>query len=219
MDSLRGSTPDALLDSLAKEDTKRRDSWAVRDRALVLTALLTGMRLGELVRADIGDIRTVHTGGAVIHGRGKGGRDRRKPIEAVLLAVIEQYLSSRAIRFPSSGRGSSPTGESSSWPANAALFVDARSPVRITRDTVQYRVLRAFARAGVESDRQRGALVHALRHTFATDLANANVAVYELKNLLGHESLATSQRYVDGAGQETRAAAARNPLYERLRDG
>ena len=33
----------------------------------------------------------------------------------------------------------------------------------------------------------------------------------------GHKSIATSQRYVDGAGQETRTAAARNPLYERLR--
>ena len=95
-------------------------------------------------------------------------------------------------------------------------FVGARDGARITRNTVQYRVLRAFRRAGVDSERQRGALVHGLRHTFATDLANASVNVYELKTLLGHESLATSQRYIDGAGQETRAAAARNPLYDRL---
>ena len=59
--------------------------------------------------------------------------------------------------------------------------------------------------------------MHGLRHTFATDLANANVSVYELRTLLGHESLATSQRHVAGAGRETRAAAARNPLYDRLR--
>jgi len=77
-------------------------------------------------------------------------------------------------------------------------------------------VLRVFRRAGIDTERQRGALVHGLRHTFATDLANANVSVYELRNLLGHESMATSQRYIDGAGQETRAAAARNPLYARL---
>jgi hypothetical protein len=61
---------------------------------------------------------------------------------------------------------------------------------------VQYRVLRLFRRAGIDSERQRGALVHGLRHTFATDLANTNVSVYELKNLLGHESIATSQRYM-----------------------
>jgi ABC-type transporter Mla maintaining outer membrane lipid asymmetry ATPase subunit MlaF len=46
--------------------------------------------------------------------------------------------------------------------------------------------------------------------------SNASVNVYKLKNLLGHESLATSPRYIDGAGQETRAAANRNPLYRRL---
>ena len=55
-------------------------------------------------------------------------------------------------------------------------------------------------------------LVHGLRHTFA----NANVSVYTLMKLLGHESMVTSQRYVDGAGTDTRAAAELNPLYELL---
>lgn len=71
-------------------------------------------------------------------------------------------------------------------------------------------------RKPVDSERQRGVLVHGLRHTFATDLTNASVNVYELKTLLGHELLATSQRYIDGAGQQNRAAAARNPLCDRL---
>jgi hypothetical protein len=54
------------------------------------------------------------------------------------------------------------------------------------------------------------ALVHGLRHTFATELANANVSVNTLMKLLGHESMVTSQRYVDGAGTETRSAAELN---------
>ncbi|MGV7637180.1 tyrosine-type recombinase/integrase, partial [Mycobacterium kansasii] len=49
---------------------------------------------------------------------------------------------------------------------------------------------------------------------FATELANGNTSVYALMKLLGHESMVTSQRYVDGAGAENRAAAAQNPLYE-----
>jgi hypothetical protein len=49
--------------------------------------------------------------------------------------------------------------------------------------------------------------------TFATELANANVSVYALMKLLGHESMITSQRYVDGAGADTRSAAEINPLY------
>jgi integrase/recombinase XerC len=51
------------------------------------------------------------------------------------------------------------------------------------------------------------------RTTYASELANADVSVYTLMKLLGHESMATSQRYVAGAGTENRNAAARNPLY------
>jgi site-specific recombinase XerD len=74
-------------------------------------------------------------------------------------------------------------------------------------------VLRAFKKAGLNSQRARGVLVHGFCHTFATELANGNVSVYALMKLLGHESMVTSQRYVDGAGTQTRAAAAQNPLY------
>ena len=77
----------------------------------------------------------------------------------------------------------------------APLFVGADGE-RITRGTLQYRVLRAFRRADIDADRARGALVHGLRHTFATELANADVNVYTLMKLLGHESMVTSQRNV-----------------------
>lgn len=210
---------DALLDTLDADQAmprRRRDDWVERDRAMLLTALLAGLRLEELVGINFGDIRLVGDG-AVVHVRGKGRKDRRVPIEAPLIRDLKVYLASRRTRFPSGRRGSSPAGGLGSWPADAPLFVSAKDGARITRSTVQYRVLRLFRRAGVDSERQRGALVHGLRHTFATDLANAKVSVYELKALLGHTSIATSQRYVEGAGQETRAAAARNPLYERLR--
>jgi site-specific recombinase XerD len=66
--------------------------------------------------------------------------------------------------------------------------------------------------AGLNGERPSGALVHGVRHTFATELANANVSVYTLMKLLGHESMATSQRYVDGAGADGRAAAQFDPL-------
>jgi site-specific recombinase XerD len=98
------------------------------------------------------------------------------------------------------------------WPPTAALFVGSDGE-RITRGALQYRVLRAFKKAGLNDQRARGALVHGLRHTYATELANSNVSVYALMKLLGHESIATSQRYVDGAGVENRNAAALNPLY------
>ena len=74
-------------------------------------------------------------------------------------------------------------------------------------------MLRAFKKAGLDGQRARGALVHGLRHTYATS-SNADVSVNTLMKLLGHESMTTSQRYVSGAGTENRAAAAQNLLYE-----
>jgi integrase len=77
-------------------------------------------------------------------------------------------------------------------------------------------ILRAFKKAGINGEPASGALVHGLRHTFATERANANVSVYTLTKLLDHESTVTWQRYVDRAGTETRSAAELNPLYNLL---
>lgn len=55
--------------------------------------------------------------------------------------------------------------------------------------------------------------MHQLRHTFATSLADSDVNIYTLMRLLGHESMTTTQRYTQGAGKETRAASATNPVY------
>jgi integrase/recombinase XerC len=208
----------ALLEAVdGHQESPRRTDWAERDLALILAGLLAGLRLDELRRADVGDLRTSTDDGAVIHVSGKGGKDRTVPIEADLLTVIEKYLDSRAVRFPATTRSSSVRHGLSRWPANAPLFV-GRDGKRITRGTIQSRVRRAFRRAGPDAQPVQGALVHGLRHTYATELANSNVSVYTLMKLLGHESMATSQRYVAGAARETRAAAAQNPLYELVRD-
>jgi integrase/recombinase XerC len=79
-------------------------------------------------------------------------------------------------------------------------------------------VRRAFRGAGPDAQPARGALVHGLRHTCATELANSEVSVYTLMKLLGHGSMATSQRYVAGAAGETRGAATQHPLYGLVRD-
>ena len=206
----------ALLQAVEDRDSPRRTDWPERDLALILTGLLAGLRLDELRRADVGDIRTGSGDGAVIYVRGKGDKDRTVPIEADLLEVIENYLDSRALRFPAVTRTSARQGLSR-WPSNAPLFV-GRDGQRITRNTIQSRVRRAFRRAGTDARPVRGALVHGLRHTYATELAHADVSVYTLMKLLGHESMATSQRYVTGAARETRTAAAQNPLYGIVRD-
>ena len=132
---------EALLDTVAEDqDSKHRTDWAERDLALILTALLAGLRADELCQANVGDIRTTDDGAAVIHVKGKGGKERSVPIEVELLTVIETYLDSRAIRFPqaekrkAAGNGAGLTR----WSARSPLFV-GRSGERITRGTLQSR--------------------------------------------------------------------------------
>jgi integrase len=210
--ALQPSSVQRLLAAIDSDSERRASAWLARDRALILTSLLGGLRADELLRANVGDVRRSDDG-AIIHVHGKGGKDRRIPVEPPLVDVLENYLDDRAVRFPATAkRRSSPESGLPAWPPAAPLFVGSDGD-RITRGTLQYRVLRAFRHAGIDGDRTRGALVHGLRHTFATELADAGVSVYTLMKLLGHESMVTSQRYVTAAGTETRAAAAENRLY------
>ncbi|WP_201408899.1 tyrosine-type recombinase/integrase [Mycobacterium paraintracellulare] len=211
---------EALLETLAEDrDSKRRTDWAERDLAIILTALLAGLRAEELRQANVGDIRTTDDGAAVIHVKGKGGKERSVPIEGDLLSVIQTYLDSRIIRFPDAEKRRTAAGSGlTRWSTRSPLFV-GRDGQRITQGTLQSRIKRAFKRAGPDAQPVPGALVHGLRHTYATELAGSDVSVYTLMKPLGHESMTTSQRYVTAAGTETRSAAAQNPLYALISGG
>ena len=86
------------------------------------------------------------------------------------------------------------------------------------RGALQYMVEQLYREAGIRSRVPSGALVHALRHTFATSLARNGASGTELQRLLGHESLATTQRYVDATAREVRQAARSNDAYRLLGD-
>ena len=60
--------------------------------------------------------------------------------------------------------------------------------------------------------------MHALRHTFATRLAEDGASATEIQALLGHESLNTSQGYIDATANQTRQAARANRTYRALND-
>ncbi len=63
-----------------------------------------------------------------------------------------------------------------------------------------------------------GAMVHALRHTYATRLAEDGADATEIEALLGHESLNTSQGYIDATANRTRQAARANRTYRALEE-
>jgi integrase/recombinase XerC len=142
---------EALLDTIGHDqDSQRQTDWAERYLAIILIALLAGLRAEELRQTDVGDIRTTDDGSAVIYVKGKGGKDRGVPVEAELLSVIEAYLEIRATRFPDAAKRNA-DGVGSAlwrWPARSPLFVGRDGGERISRGTLQSRIKRAFKRAG-----------------------------------------------------------------------
>ena len=125
------------------------------------------------------------------------------PIEADLLPAIENYLDSRAARFPGTTKSSARHGLSRWRPTRrcSSAATGSGSPAALSSRAC------GGPSAARDAPPVRGALVHGLRHTYATELANSNVSVYALMKLLGHESMATSLRYVAGAAREPATAA------------
>jgi site-specific recombinase XerD len=75
---------------------------------------------------------------------------------------------------------------------------------------LQYLVESCYRRAGITDRVPRGARLHALRHTFATRLAEDGANASEIMRLLGHTSLTTSQNYIDVTAGQQRAAVRAN---------
>jgi integrase/recombinase XerC len=109
---------------------------------------------------------------------------------------VARYLESRRVRF---GRVA----------ATAPLLVDRRGAA-LQRGGLQYLVRSCYRRAGVGDRVPRGAQLHALRHTFATRLAEDGANASEIMRLLGHASLVTSQSYIEVTAEQQRAAVQAN---------
>ncbi|BFU44624.1 hypothetical protein KRMM14A1004_28610 [Krasilnikovia sp. MM14-A1004] len=165
--------------------------------AVLGLALCAGLRLSELLALRVGAL-VGRAGERRLEVLGKGGRPRSVPVEPELDAVLAWYVDSVRVRF---GR---------QWVVAAApLLVDRRGePLR--RGGLQYLVESCFRRAGVTDRVPRGARLHALRHTFATRLAEDGANASEIMRLLGHASLVTSQAYIEVTAAQQRAAVRAN---------
>lgn len=195
---LRGSdTPEVLLAAVSRVDARQRDPWPERDVAVVALALCAGLRLSELLALRVGSLAG-RAGERRVEVRGKGGRPRVVPVEPELDAVVVAYLDSCRRRF---GRAAAR--------ADAPLLLD-RHGAPLRRGGLQYLVESCYRRAGVTDRVPRGAQLHALRHTFATRLAEDGANASEIMRLLGHASLTTSQNYIEVTADQQRAAVRAN---------
>jgi len=193
-------TPETLLRSAAVARTNARNPWPERDVAVLATLLVTGIRSTELLSLQCGSL-SGRSGEQRLHVLGKGDKPRSVPVEDSLVALIDSYLATRKARFPSWRRS-----------PRSPLFVDLHGePLR--RGGLHYLVDTAMRQAGVGDQRHPGALVHAMRHTFATRLAEDGASATEIMKLLGHASLNTSQVYIDATAVERRLSASANRTY------
>ncbi|BCJ62629.1 tyrosine-type recombinase/integrase [Micromonospora endophytica] len=195
---LRGEdTPELLLASAARGEGRQRDPWPERDVAVLALALCAGLRLSELLALRVGSLGG-RPGERRLEVSGKGGRPRVMPVESDVDAVIGDYLDSRVRRF----------GSRTVRP-DSALLVD-RQGVPLRRGGLQYLVESCYRRAGIGDRVPRGARLHALRHTFATRLAEDGAGAAEIMRLLGHASLASSQTYIEVTAAQQREAVRAN---------
>ncbi len=148
------------------------DGWqGLRGRAILETLYSTGMRVSELVGLNGDDVEEIS--GTVIV-RGKGRRERLCPIGKTALEAIQRYLAKRPKKLK----------------VPTAIFVSQKR----TRLTVRQvdRLIQRYAKLA-----QLPMLItpHALRHTFATHLLDRGADLRSVQELLGHQSLSTTQIY------------------------
>jgi integrase/recombinase XerC len=146
-----------------------------RDRAAVELLYAAGLRVGELVALDLGDI---DLGQRLLRVRGKGRKERLVPFGHPAADAIRRYLPERARWRRQRHEHGDP------------LFVNQRGG-RLSDRSVR-RILEQAVRRSADLNRLHP---HALRHAFATHLLEAGMDLRAIQELLGHSSLATTQVY------------------------
>lgn len=183
-----------LLDVAYNEDNRN----AERDFTIITLFLNCGMRLSELVGINIRDIDFEECKLNVI---GKGNKERTIYLNKACMKALSEYLPVRnSINVKHDNKYS-----------EKALFLSERRE-RISNRTVQYIVDKELSHAGLDT---RKYSVHKLRHTAATLMYQyGEVDIRALQELLGHESIATTEIYTHVSNDQVRNAVEKNPLND-----
>jgi len=153
------------------------NTWlGARDRAMFETLYSTGMRVSELVALNLDDIDFLSE---VVHIRGKGKKERIAPISTSALQIIQRYLEFRNKRAQNYGNFD-----------NKVLFVNKHGK-RLSTRSVRRKMDKYLKMVGLDP----GISPHTLRHSFATHMLNNGADLRSVQELLGHQSLSTTQIY------------------------
>lgn len=183
---------EALLDQEAASKTP------LRDQALLELLYAAGLRCSEAIGLDLGDVDLL---ARQVRVTGKGNKQRVAVFGDTARTALQEYVASE--RVPSRD------------PARDPLFTGP-SGGRLTQRTAQNIVSRWARQAGLPPD----VSPHTLRHSFATHLLDGGADLKTVQQLLGHESLATTQIYthisVERLRQAVLGAHPRSEPTERL---
>jgi integrase/recombinase XerC len=158
-------------------NTPPTSTWlGARDRAILEVLYSTGMRVSELVGLDMEDVDFL---GEVIHIRGKGKKERISPIGSSALQAIQHYIEFRNRRM---ANDSSFDGK--------VLFANKHGQ-RLSTRSVRRKMDKYLREAGLDPEISP----HTLRHSFATHMLNNGADLRSVQELLGHQSLSTTQIY------------------------
>jgi integrase/recombinase XerC len=149
----------------------------LRDRAIMELFYSCGLRLSELAGLDVIDL-DFHQ--KLVKVRGKGRKERIVPIGAPALDAVLEYMAKIGDIEKAEGADV----------FKKPLFLNSRGGRITTRS-----IARIVDAATVKSGIGRKISPHALRHSFATHLLNAGADLRSIQELLGHESLSTTQKY------------------------
>ncbi len=179
--SIRSPKSERRLPSILQQDEVRRlievapddsSTAAVRDRAIFETLYSTGLRVSELVGLNWCDIDDEL--GMVMVRSGKGNKDRLVPIGEPALDALKAWQRAMPI----------------AWESDGPVIINLRGG-RLTTRSVEMILQRRIAAAGVSA----GITPHGLRHSFATHMLSNGADLRSIQEMLGHASLATTQRY------------------------
>src|SRR3954465_10660768 len=152
------------------------DLLSARDKAMLEVLYSSGIRVSELVELEMGDIDLQE---GALRVRGKGRKDRLTPIGSQAIKAVQRYfeLPTQDQRYQSAGH----TGR---------VFLNKHGEPLSTR-SVRRKLDKYLVSAGLDP----GISPHTLRHSFATHLLNNGADLRSVQELLGHQSLSTTQIY------------------------
>ena len=178
---------------------------ALRDLAVVETAYAAGLRISELVAARLADL---DLGRGELRVMGKGRKERVTLLGGPARVALDAYLrEGRPVLLALDKAAATDAGGGAGSPYEAAksdpgvVFLNAKGGPLGVRG-LRYRLDRLMRAAGLPS----GSSPHTLRHSFASHLLEGGADLRVVQELLGHESLGTTQVYTHVSPARLRSA-------------